>query len=458
MERFEEVFKRATKLHLSGKINEALEVYDKIIAHAPDDPKLLACMGTAFSQAGAYGMSIQLLTKAVKLDPTIWDAWHNIGISCRTMGMIDKAMECYRTELTSPTLGQAEMAQIYGNMSGCYINEGDPEAAIVLADKGLRYNPNSPQLKNHKALALLELGCYEEGFKLYEARYELPEFHKRDFGKAPRWDGKPVGKLAIHGEQGIGDELLFLARVPQILDRVEELAIECTPRLLGILKNSFKGELKVKIFPDHASLQKAFVADAWLGLGSLMLHAWPPIRNVYLKPSRAYFRGERPRIGISWRGGTLRTHEYHRNAPFELWKPYVERIKGVGVDLISVQYGPAADMAKTLGIPHDEANIADLDMLCSMIKSCDLIVSVCNTTIHMAGVLGVPCKVLVPAKPAWRYGQKGEQSDWYDSVSYIRQGKEESWDSVMARATKFTEEWVKNANHRTVPTAQRATA
>lgn len=458
MERFEEIFDQARRLHLKGNLNEALEMYDKLLAHRPDYPVLLACMGTAFSQAQAFGMSIQLLAKCVKLQPDIWDAWHNLGISYRTMGMIDQAMECYEKELENPKLSQSDMAIIYSNMSGCYINEGAPDKAVAFAEKGFRYDSTRPELHNHMALACLELGDYVKGFSEYEHRYNLPEFTKRDYGRAPRWDGKKVGRLVIHGEQGIGDEILFLTQVQVVLPLVDELAIECTPRLLGLLRNSWKHEPKIKLFPDHRALQKAFVADAWLGLGSLMVHSWPPIRNVYLKPSRPYFRSERPRLGISWRGGSLKTHEYHRNAPFEFWLPFVERIKGLGIDVVSLQYGPAADMAKKLNIPHDEANIADLDMLASMIKSCDRVLSVCNTTIHMAGALDVPCTVLVPNKPAWRYGLTSERSDWYSSVDYLRQGKEESWESVLARATKQTEEWARNAYHRNVPQAERATA
>jgi tetratricopeptide (TPR) repeat protein len=458
MERYDEIFREAGELHLKGEVHRALELYDRLLAFKPDHAPLLACAGTGFCQAQAYGMAIQLLTKAVKIDPTIWDAWHNLGIAHRTMGMIDEAMACYKRELDNPKITRKDMAAIYGNMSGCYVNEGAPDKVIELADMGLRYNPNSPQLKNHKALALLEQGNYVEGFNLYEARYELAEFTNRDYGKAPRWDGHPVGKLAIHGEQGIGDEILFLTQLPQVLPFVDQVAVECTPRLLGLLRHSYKDEPKIRFFPDHGVLIKAFTADAWLGLGSLMLHAWPPIRSVYLKPSRTYFRGERPRLGITWRGGTLRTHEYHRNAPLELWKPFVDRIKSFGIDVISVQYGPAAEMAKNLGIPHDEANIADLDTLSAMIKSCDHIFSVCNTTIHQAGALGVPCTVIVPSKPAWRYGLTGDKSFWYESVEYIRQAMDESWDAAMARATAHMENWARHADHRALQKVERATA
>lgn len=457
MERYDEVWKQATQLHLKGKVNEALELYDKMLAHQPDNAHLLACMGTAFCQAGAFGSSIQLLRRSTELNPALADGWHNLGIAYRTMGMIDNAMACYTKELELPGVTQKNMGTIHSNMSGCYVNEGRPERCIEFADKGLRYDPLSPQLRNHKSLALLELGRYREGFELYEARYELPEFTPRDYGKAPRWDGKAVRRLAVHGEQGIGDEILFLTQIKKLLPLCEEVAIECTPRLVGLLRHSYRNEPKIKLYPTHEALQKEYQADAWCGLGSLVLHCWPFQKDAYLEPSRAYFRTERPRLGISWRGGTLRTHEYHRNAPFEYWKPLVDRIKAHGVDVISVQYGPAKDMAQALGIPHDEDNIRDLDMLASMVKSCDHILSVCNTTVHMAGAMNVPTTVLVPNKPAWRYGLRGERSDWYDSVEHFRQAEGEEWGAVLARATKHMEEWA-NAHQRKLPPAERAKA
>ena len=458
MERYKEVMDRARDHHLKGEIGDALSLYDKCLVFSPNEPFLMFCMGCAFAQVQQFGLAIDLLTRVTALRPELADAWHNLGISYRTMGLVDKAEECYQKELATGTLSQTDTAVVYANWSGCYVNEGMPERVVELADMGLRYNPESVELRNHKALALLELGKYEEGFALYEARYNLSIFHRRDYKAAPRWDGKPVGKLAIHGEQGIGDEILFLSYLKQILPLTQEIAVECTPKLVGLLRHSFRNEPKLKFYPDHDALIAAFKADAWCAMGSLPVYVGRLLPNVYLEASRAYFRSERPRLGISWRGGTLRTHEYHRNAPIEYWQSFVERIKSYGIDVISVQYGPAKDMAKQLGIPHDEDNIADIDTLAGMIRSCDRIVSVCNTTIHMAGALGVPCTVLVPSKPAWRYGLTGEKSDWYESVDYIRQAKGEAWDAVMARATKQTEEWAKNAYYRTLSEPQRAKA
>jgi tetratricopeptide (TPR) repeat protein len=457
MERYSEVIDRAKEAHMKGALGEALALYDKCLVFQPDEPFLMFCMGTCFSQAGQFGLSINFLKRVTELKPDLADAWHNLGISYRTMGLIDRAEEAYKRELECKLSGK-DTAIVYANWSGCYVNEGNPERVMELTDLGLRYDEDSCQLKNHRALAMLEMGQYQEGFKLYESRYRLPEFHRREYGSAPKWDGKKVDRLAIHGEQGIGDEILFLTFLKQVLELADHVAIECTPRVLGLLRHSYRNDPRISVFPTHELLTSAFKADAWCAMGSLPNYVWPCVHNVFLEPSRAYFRSERPRLGISWRGGTLKTHEYHRNAPLDFWKPLVERIKGLGVDVISLQYGPAKEMAERLGIPHDEDNIQDLDMLASMIKSCDLVLSVCNSTIHMAGGLGVPCLVLVPNKPAWRYGLTGEKSDWYESVNYIRQAKDEGWDSVLARATKHTEEWARNANHRGIQKAQRAKA
>jgi hypothetical protein len=48
---------------------------------------------------------------------------------------------------------------------------------------------------------------------------------------------------------------------------------------------------------------------------------------------------------------------------------------------------------------------------------------------------------LVPSKPDWRCGQEGEECFWYDSVSFVRQKKDEPWKSVLERATERLKSW-----------------
>ena len=65
-----------------------------------------------------------------------------------------------------------------------------------------------------------------------------------------------------------------------------------------------------------------------------------------------------------------------------------------------------------------------------LVKSCDLVISICTSVIHLAGALGVPCWIMVPNKPAWRYGVSGRMP-WYKSVRLYRQT--DSWIPVVDR-------------------------
>jgi len=73
------------------------------------------------------------------------------------------------------------------------------------------------------------------------------------------------------------------------------------------------------------------------------------------------------------------------------------------------------------------------DTTINFIGSMDLVISVCTTAIHAAGALGIPCWILTPSAPAWRYGLEGEKNDWYGSVRMFRQGNGEEWSKVIER-------------------------
>ncbi len=71
----------------------------------------------------------------------------------------------------------------------------------------------------------------------------------------------------------------------------------------------------------------------------------------------------------------------------------------------------------------------DLDGLAALITACDLVVSISNTTVHLAGALGTPTWVLLQDAPSRRWGQRGdgEPSHWYESVRLFRQDSSDDW-------------------------------
>jgi len=427
MQEITDILKRGIELHKARELDEAETIYDIALSFSPQDPRALYLMGTLYSELNRDGIATALLISAMNIQPTSEIA-NNLGIVLRRIGHEAAALEAYQTALQI----DPENSDAMSNMSGYYVNQGDPAKGVEWAEKTLEIDPENKPAKSHKGLCLLEMGDYENGWEWYKARHELDSWHERTY--APRWDGKKVKKLIIHGEQGLGDEILFMSWWPRIKDMADEIIIEVTPRLKTLFERSFG----VRCYTEQSEVPDTDI-DAQVAMGDMpsFLGELPPKHDGYLKPDPervAFYRarmaelGDGPYVGLSWKGGLKTTHTHLRNTTIEDWRQFTE----IGTP-ISLQYGSAGKGAEVLNIAHWQDAIDDLDELAALISACDLVISVCNTTIHMAGALNVPCYVLTPSKPAWRYGLKGESMPWYGSTTMLRQ-EGEDWGPILKEA------------------------
>jgi len=71
------------------------------------------------------------------------------------------------------------------------------------------------------------------------------------------------------------------------------------------------------------------------------------------------------------------------------------------------------------------------------------VISVSNTTVHIAGAMGVPTWVLLNAVPLSCWMRDGEESPWYPSVRLFRQTEAGEWDDVVGRAARELTEFAK---------------
>ncbi len=76
----------------------------------------------------------------------------------------------------------------------------------------------------------------------------------------------------------------------------------------------------------------------------------------------------------------------------------------------------------------------DIDGLAALITACDRVVSVSNTTAHLASALGIPTAVVVPFGNGqlWYWGNDGTRTPWYPSARIFRQREAGQWDDVLA--------------------------
>ena len=97
-----------------------------------------------------------------------------------------------------------------------------------------------------------------------------------------------------------------------------------------------------------------------------------------------------------------------------------------------------ADFTAASGIPLQvfPGVTEDMDELASLVQALDLVVSVCNTTVHVAGAIGKEVLVMAPFLPEWRYGMRGERMLWYPSARIYRQAVFGDWDSVIGSVAR----------------------
>ena len=109
---------------------------------------------------------------------------------------------------------------------------------------------------------------------------------------------------------------------------------------------------------------------------------------------------------------------------------------------VDLQYGDTSaervDVARDTGIRiehlDDIDNMNDIDGLAALITACDLVVTVSNTTAHLAGALGKETYVLVPFGQArmWYWFHDRADTPFYPEIKIRRQAKTHDWASLMA--------------------------
>lgn len=440
---------RAVELHHSGALTPAEKSelvdclgkaergFNLLLNNDPSNPVLAYMLGTVLMQKQQHGAASHLLKYAVTVKPQMAEAWNNLGICFRSMRKNDMASLAWdRAHQLSP-----DNADIPANHAAIYLGNGTPEKALELVEQSLKIDPKSPGGKWHKALALLEMQQFDTAWAWHESRLDnnSPGINvgRRNYhanSETPWWDGWRKERVAIHGEQGLGDEIMFLSCIPDALERAEHITIECAPRLGGLIRRSFP---RCTVYGTHGE-HKDTKADSKLAMGSLpkffrksvlqfpgtpYLVADPERREKYR--DRLAAMGRRPKVGLAWQGGVGSTGVEHRSLALEELKPKLP----AEFDYISLQYNDgAAEEAAAHGVVHwpEAASGKDMDDQAALIAELDCVFSVCQTAIHVAGGLAVPTFCLVPSKPSWRYGVKGDKMPWYRSVKLFRQ-KAQDW-------------------------------
>lgn len=435
---------RAVEFHKVNDLTQAVPIYNQLLNLEPFNPGVLYLMGDAAVRQGCCGLAINLLSNAISIQPTV-EAFTALGCAYKAEGYSEEALRAWKQGLElKPS------AELYNNVASVYADAGRPKEALEHIAKSLELMPGNVHALWNRALANLTQQAWPEGWADHDHRFNpviQSNSTRRDYG-CPEWDGRSNVRLAVHGEQGIGDEIMFLSMLPEVLRRCPDTVIEVEPRLMDIVYETFG----IPVYGTEAAMkahEKPFEMSVPLGsLGKFLRFKNEDFPGEpYLKPDPervAYWRrqyamqGKGPYIGVAWQGGSKSTRIHERTIRADA---LAFCKKGVP---ISLQYGEGAEAdAKANGyLFWPESAGKDMNEVFAMAAACDLVVTVPQTLVHVCGSIGVECHVLVPKYPSWRYGL-AEKMPWYNSVHLHRQRVENNWAHPLAEAKKAVDKAVR---------------
>ncbi len=423
----------------------AAAAYRRAAALRPRDAATHRALGSALAACGRLTQAEACLRRALALRRDDAGIWSELGSVLRQAGRLEEAEEALRRGLAL----RPEDAQALNNLGTVLMALNRLAEAVAVMRQAIACAPDLAAAHYNLGLALLLDGRIGEGLPEYEWRLAVKGAAPPLPG-IPSWCGEAVeGRTVfVWAEQGVGDQIMFAGLLPDLLAAGARAVVQADPRLLPLFGRSFPSILFVPRGVEVA-IAESDRPDLQIALGSLCRWLRPgldrfPAHNGYLRADAAATERLRERyrarvagrrlVGLSWRGGS-RGPDAERSTALEEWASIL-RLSGFG--FVSLQYGDAAaeiEQLAALGVEvlHDPAidPLADLDALAAQTAAMDLVISVDNSTAHMAGALGRPVWILLPFVPNWRWRIAGERSHWYPSARLFRQNRAGDWNAVL---------------------------
>lgn len=401
-------------------------------------------------------LAIERFSKCLEIDPNSIAAWSNKGHTLQEKEEFESAAAAYQKALElNPSYEDALIGK--GNL----LNELKRyDQAIAQFDAAITANTNNHLAKWNKALSLLRLGNYQDGWHLFESRWHVPGIQEhKPLLKAPLWLGQESleGKtIYVYAEQGFGDTIQFCRYLPLLEKERGAKVIFGSPKNLLSLMQTLSPTIELvdqKTFSERLYENIDFQCPIMsLALAFNTRLDSIPTTIPYLHPNpikRAAWANKlgssqgRPtplRIGVTWRGSGKYANKVSekRNIPFALIANLVGELASETIEFHAIQNEFGADTQfkapaiKGMNVHANElGNFSDT---AALISELDLALSVDTACAHLSGALGKTTLLLVPDPPDFMSMTTCDNSPWYPDTFLLRQSSRNDWKKPLAEA------------------------
>ena len=452
--------------HLAGKHGIALALIEKAVRCNPVQAQFHYNLGVVYGALRNGAAALGEYRDAARLEPGHASAWLNLGNSLLETDQFDEAIAAYQRHLQNkPHDPAATLALAIALYSARRFADAAPqyERSVALAPADARAHWEHAHL-------LLMTRDYARGWEEYEYRFAAAGSNVWNYPYPfPRWDGEPLaGKtIVLHGEQGLGDEIMFASIYPEVMAEAKHLIICCQPHLAPLFCTSFPGAtVHQQLRADEDAWTRRPVP--WLNLTAPVHYQIPfgslarirRLRDVDFPAHKGYLKSDTAktrvwaaklgalkglRVGLCWAANPAIQDAVaaRRSRKKSLTLQTLETLLEVdGIACVSLQTWEAAKQvadaapATRARILDVSADLQDFSDTAALMMNLDLIITVDTSVAHLAGALGRPVWILLPWQADWRWHDAGAGSEWYPSARLYRQSALEDWASAVERVKK----------------------
>lgn len=463
-----------------NKRDLAFSLFQAAVSHNGKNALAWNEMAIYRASKGQYNWALNNYGVALEHLPENGGIYHNRSVALRAVGRLEEALaDTRRAAELLPSLDHISLttAQILDDM-------GEIEQSIAILDKRIAKNPQDYVAHYNKSLVLLAVGRLKEGWEEFEWRLSQPacSSHYSHFSvRRAQADKESIRDktVLIWPEQGIGDEIMTASMFNDVIDVARHVTILCSDRLIPLFKRSFPratidrrpdGHI-VDLFrrqPLHVALLPQSVRTGYFDYQMSQCDVgrmFRPSMEAFPKPGASYLMPDAEKtmammsllerrypaetlVGIAWHSKLNINIGMHKGVDLAALAPI---LKTPGVRFISLQYGDCSEEiaaaevefgVKIETVPEVD-QMKDMDAFAALVASLDLVITVSNTTAHVAGSIGTPCWLLTPEGPGrlWYWFRKIVYSPWYTSMVMYRQPAASQWQSIIQSAADDLARW-----------------
>lgn len=432
---------RGMVLHAIQRFAAAVDSYDAALGLSPGEAITHHQRALSLAQLGQLSSALASYERAIEFDKHLVAAHLHRAAALVELGQLDAAIQGYDSVLEL----DARSAEAWTGRGGVLAMLANDSAALDAFGQALELDPQYAPAYLHRSRLYLRNGQFEQGWKDFEWRLQaggLPASVRES--AAPRWHGdEPLeGKtILLHAEHSVEDALQACRYVSLVAARGAKVILE-VPQALAELLAGLDGVSQLVVAGNAVPAVDFQCPLPSLPLAFNTVLASIPSSPRYLGANPdtvahwASLLGERtrPRVGVVW-GATDADGARRSVRLSDFGRLFAADCQFVVLQTdISAIDRAVLGMKKNVFLPGSRvADVSDTAALCELM---DIVITIDGPVAHLAGALGKPAWILLPAAADWRWLREREDSPWYPSAKLYRQGADGGWNAVIHKVAE----------------------